>query len=228
MSSQTDGRRLASTLGTLGAAGVSYFALTFLAMHFIQPELNPLDHNGSDYAVGRLGWLMSLGFVVAGTGTLALAAGLYKSLLPGKGVRAAVLLLMLVALGFVGSGVFPTDVPLADGTVGYTFSGKMHAVSGFVLFLSLITVAFVLARVFARDANWQTTATITRWFAWFVPLGFVGAMTAAILHPPGTGGVAGLMQRIFLAPVFAWFILMGVRMRRIESALRGSTGRSAV
>lgn len=211
-------------LGNFGIIGVIYWAATFFVMHFIQPELNPIDHQMSEYANGRLGWLMVAGFVVGGLGVLVLAMGLSKSLKPGKRVRTSVVLTMLAGLGFIGSGVFKTDIPLEDGTVGYTFSGQMHSLAGIVAFLSLIIGSFILAGVFARDPQWQPLARTTQLFAWVILITFLGSLVASIVGPPGTGGVAGLAQRIFVAVMLTWLARIGWHMRQPRAAASSGVG----
>jgi hypothetical protein len=201
-------------LGTLGIVGVVYLAATFFVMHFIQPELNPIDHQMSEYANGRLGWLVVSGDVVGGLGVLALAIGLSRSLKPGKRVRTSVILTSLVGLGFIGSGLFKTDIPLEDGTVGYTFSGQMHTLAGIVAFLSLIVASYMLAGVFVRDPRWQPFARTARLFAWGILITFLGYLAAPIVGAPGTGGIDGLAQRIFVAVVLTWLVWIGWHMRQ--------------
>ncbi len=200
--------RTRRTLGALGIAGILWFALTFLAMHVIQPELDPLRALGSEYANGRLGWLMSLGFVMAGLGTLALAVGLRRSLPDARRIGLATGLLAVAALGFVGSGVFPTDIPLEDGTVGYTFNGKMHAIAGLVLFAPLITAAFLLAGIFRREPGWSVEGRRTRAVAWILLLGFPITLLLVPLQ------VGGLLQRISVSIMLAWLMGLGLWVRR--------------
>lgn len=46
------------------ATTIFFFVVMFIAFLFIQPEFNPLHRYGSEYAVGRMGWLMKLNFYV--------------------------------------------------------------------------------------------------------------------------------------------------------------------
>ena len=92
-------------LGLAAAGGAVVFALAFVAMHFIQPELNPIENWGSDYAFGPGGWVMRLGFIVAGAGALALTLGLKSSLVAGRRKRLSLVLMGLAGIGFIGSGI---------------------------------------------------------------------------------------------------------------------------
>jgi hypothetical protein len=83
-------------LGTLFHVFVWYVAFVF-----IQPELNPLYRYGSQYSLGRMGWLMKLAFFVWGGGMLALALAMAKGLDTAARSRTAII---LFAVG--GAGVF--------------------------------------------------------------------------------------------------------------------------
>jgi hypothetical protein len=201
-------------LGRLGAAGNASFVGIALVMHVVQPEKSPLDTLASQYANGRMGWLMVLGFIVAGVGTIAVAEGLRRSLAPGRWVTASVVLMTLAGVGLIGSGAFAEDVPLADGTVSYTLSGQLHGLFSVVMFVSLIVVAFALSVVFSRDPRWQYFARTTRLFAWAILVLYVVSTGTWLLFPPGTGGIAGLTQRIFGAAFIVWLFLIARRVER--------------
>jgi hypothetical membrane protein len=204
----------AAALGMVGIVGVAAFAAAFAAMHVIQSDLNPIQNFGSDYAFGRGGWLMRLGFVAAGIGTLLITIGLRRSVAAVKRRGLGVVLLGLAGIGFIGSGLFNADPPLADGTTGYTTEGSLHDVAGFLLFLTIIAAGSVLARVFARDPQWHAAMSTTRAFAWLAVVGLVATITASEISDPGTG-ITGLVQRIFVATIVGWLLFLGWRLRRV-------------
>jgi hypothetical protein len=70
-----------------------------VAFVFIQPELNPLYRFGSEYSLGRMGWLMKLALFVWGGGMLALAPAMAKGLDTASCSRTAII---LFAVGGVG------------------------------------------------------------------------------------------------------------------------------
>jgi hypothetical protein len=200
-------------LGTLGVVGALYFTVTVLAMHFIQSDLNPLKRFASEYALGRWGWLMGVAFIVFGLGILALALGLHRSLPTGRRATAAAVLIGIMGIGIVGSGIFPADAPLEDGTVDMTFSGMMHGLFGLFGFLGLIIGSFLLRGVFARDLRWQPLARPARWFAWIIFLGLVAVIVAG-----NTDLLPGLFQRIWLIVMITWLVLLSLRVRQLGSA----------
>ena len=60
-------------------SGVAVFALAILALHFLQPALSPRDEAVSYYVHGRHGWLLTIGLIALGTGSLALTAALVRA-----------------------------------------------------------------------------------------------------------------------------------------------------
>lgn len=137
----------------------------------------------------------------------------------GKRVKASLVCVSLCGLGMIASGVFKTDVPLENGTVGYTFSGKMHAIAGLVMFLSLMVGGFMLTGVFGRDRRWRQFFRTSRLFAWALPFGFVLSLAGSLIHPPGSEtSTAGVTQRIIVSLFLTWFVLIGWQMRQLDSA----------
>ena len=117
------------TLAGIGAASVIYLVLTLIAMHAIQPGLNPATHYVSEYAHGRFGWLVMVAYVAAGAGVMGMAwsAG---SVLSGTRSLMLAICLALVGVGLIASGVTRIDLPAADGSVASTASGMAHELAG--------------------------------------------------------------------------------------------------
>jgi len=223
----TDSARDTTTmLGTVGIVGVAAFASVFAVMHAVQPDLDPVERFGSDYANGKAGWLMQAGILAAAAGTLAVVSGLRRSLVPGKRKRLGVALLFVVGVGFVGSGLFKADPPRPDGTTGYTAEGAVHDLSGMFMFLSLVVGTFVLAGVFRRDPRWREVAPTALIFGALILAGLVVTVAAAEIDPPGSGdgGFAGLSQRLFFTAALTWIGLLGLNVRRLGSAPMAHTG----
>jgi hypothetical membrane protein len=193
--------------------GLAAFAGIVFGLHFLAVDKDPIDLLVSQYANSDFGWLMNVGFGLAGIGVLALSVGLWRSLTRTHLATAAVVLLAVLGIGFAGLGVFPEDVPLADGSVNYTFSGRMHGLSSAVMFTGLIVAVFVLIRVFAEDPRWERFAPTTRNFAWAILALFAASNLASVVTPPGTGGVAGLVQRVFGAVFVVWLFFTARRLR---------------
>jgi hypothetical protein len=209
------GRTSVEALGTISLIGAGWFLASVVVLHVINPPLNPVGHQMSEFALGPTGWVMTVAFLVVGAGIVALGLGLRRSLTPGPRVWAA-WLVTVMGVSFVGVAVFPTDALLADGTTVATFSGQMHALVSAVGSLFLIVGAFVLRGVIARDPRWHPLARVTGWFAVAMVLWFVIGATVNVAF--GAGSYSGVVQRLFWLVLLGWLALMGARLRRLGAA----------
>ena len=195
--------------GVIGVAGVAYFAATFVVLHFVQWGLNPAEHFISEYALGRLGWLVTLAFFVVGVGTLALARGLHRSFEPGELVTTPVALITIAGISFIVLGIFKIDPLLEDGTTAYTPAGISHLVAGLVLFLGLTVGAFVLRGAFAGDARWWGLEEATLRLA-------LGMLVASVVMVAVPQQMVGLAQRALVAIMLTWLAVLGWWMHRLD------------
>jgi len=195
--------------GVIGVAGVAYFVATFVVLHFVQWGLNPAEHFISEYALGRLGWLVTLAFLVVGVGTLALARGLHRSFEPGELVATPVALITIAGISFIVLGIFKIDPLLEDGTTAYTPAGIAHLVAGLVLFLGLVVGAFVLRGVFAGDARWWGLEEATLRLA-------LGMLVASVVMVAVPQQMVGLAQRAVVAIMLTWLAVLGWWMHRLD------------
>jgi hypothetical protein len=201
-------------LASIGAAAVLFLGLTLIAMHAIQPGLNPATHYVSEYAHGQFGWLVMVAYVAAGAGVLGMAwsAG---SVLSGTRSLALAICLALVGVGLIASGVTRIDLPAADGSVASTASGMAHELAGYVLFLGLIPGAFLVAATFRRDPRLSSAARPAWIFAGAIIIAFIVALMSLSLDLIGVG------QRFFLATWLAWLIFVAFQLRSAERPAPG-------
>jgi len=213
-------RSNAGTTRILGtAAMVTYPVQQILVFAFLvlQPG-RPLSDMDSLYALGAWGWLWRAGAIVTGAGIVLLAVGLSRSLASGKRVRLGTTTMTLGGLAVIGTGVFPTDVPLDGGTVGYTMSGVLHFAFGIIAFLALLVTVFALKGVFRRDPRWSFAARPTAWLALWLLAGVVLLFTI----PEGTT-VAGVVQRFVFIPNAVWGVWLAWSLRRIGPKVNKAT-----
>jgi hypothetical protein len=209
------GRPSVEVLGTISLVCTGWFLASVVLLHLINPGLDPVDHQISEYALGPSGWLMTVAFLVVGAGMVALGVGLGRSLTPGPRVW-AVWLIAVTGVFFIGVAWFPTDAPLADGTTATSFSGQMHAFASTVGPLVLVVGAFVLRGVFARDPRWHPLARVTGWFAVAMTLWFLISGTVVVAFGPSS--YTGVVQRLFWLVLLGWLGLIGARLRRLGAA----------
>ena len=194
-----------SIIGTLFYAFVMYVAFAF-----IQPELDPLYRFGSEYSVGRMGWLMKLAFYVWSGGLIALAFAMAKGLDEDSRSTAAIILFAVGALGVFFAGVFDSDLQVLNDKPPPLWveppasdESNLHSWAGMIGLVSLMIGAGIASRRLRLAGKLQSAYHSLRWLSWLTPVLFIAFATYFV-----SIGLAGLGQRIFLALMFAWQVIV--------------------
>lgn len=193
-------RRLANA----AIAGFFLFALILVFFHFVQPELDPLRRFGSEYAAGRMGWLMNMAFFSMSAGLAAMATAIGFTARDSSRSKAAGVLLWISSLGILLSGVFNADLQNAS----VTGTGIAHDLAGFVAFLTLIPAMFVASRSLRTGGVLSGAYSALKVLPWTALVLF-----AALLFYFSANGLVGLGQRIFLGSIFAWLFVTSLGVR---------------
>lgn len=199
-----------AAMARIAMLGSVFFAIVmYVVFVFIQPELNPIHRYGSEYSVGRWGWLMKLAFFVWGGGILALALAMAKGLDTAARSNTAVVLFIVGGVGIFLAGAFDSDLQVLNENPPPlwvepppTEEETIHTTAAFVGLLSLMTGAGFATRRLRRAGRLATEYRTLRWLTWLTPIAFI---TFAVFLVDL--GLAGLGQRIFLALMFAWQII---------------------
>lgn len=186
------------TAAGLSTIGFSMFILIMFAFHFIQPELNPLTRFGSEYVTGRLGWIMNIAFFCFAGGLLSLAYAFNRGLHIRDRLQTGVILFILAAIGILGSGLFNTHLQGEQPTT----AGIIHALSGFLAFLTMIPAMFIFSRRMRIAGYLKGKYRALLYLPWLITLLFLSMMFVF-----ETLNLVGLGQRLFLSAVFYWLIL---------------------
>src|SRR5579859_8202713 len=80
-------------LALVALGGILYFVIAVVLLHVFRPELNPVSHAISNYAIGPFGFLMISAFFTLALSEFALALGLARSLTRSRSVFISELLL---------------------------------------------------------------------------------------------------------------------------------------
>lgn len=210
-----------------GALAGPFFTLIWFLTGLIRANYDQMRHPVSALALGEAGWTQVANFLITGVLTLALAYGLQGALPSRDGSNWVLILLYLVAIGFLGTGFFATD-PLngyPPGTpallIPPTVIGSLHLLFASFIF-GLPMACFVLARLFAAQGehNWALYSRVTA--IAFVII-YLIAM-AGFLQVEGLVNYAGLFQRIAIAIGLAWLTLLPIKLLNSLSTSR-ATGR---
>ncbi|MGI5269883.1 DUF998 domain-containing protein [Nonomuraea sp. CA-218870] len=211
-------RRLA-----LGAvAGPALFTLSWLTLGLISPGYTLFGHRFAGYSpvsqpvsglgLGVTGPYMNAAFVVTGLMLAIGVAGVFR-VAAGPGSRTCAALLGLSGVGQALCGVFTLERMLPH-TLGY------------VLAIGTPVIGFLVAgRHFRRLPGWRRFGT---WLLAGGPLTLVLLVLFFVTFEPTPGGaedgVAGLVQRLGIVEVHAWFAAMGVLAFRDRARARVSVG----
>jgi hypothetical protein len=191
--------KIAALAGIIGPLllGSVITLLTILERDFMLSigwKLNaPLDWP-SGLALGPIGWIMTLTFLVSGILIIVFASGLRLSLLPLRSVGIAIWLLILAGVGMIGL-ISPTDKTIR--TTPKTWHGILHDSSFAAIGLTLMPAMILLGYVFHKDPRWQNLAVYT----W---------ITVALAIP--TFWMKGAAFYIFLAAILLWCEVIAFRL----------------
>ena len=191
----------------IAIGGILYFVVAVVLLHILRPDLNPIRHAVSNYAVGPFGLLMTTAFFMLALSDFALAQGFVRALPNSKRACISVLLLNLAGVGMVVTGIFQGDVKSLHppGTI----TSLIHWSGAGVSFLSLMIAAFLISSCFKTDVRWQ----LFRYSAFVLPVIIVFALVVfgmfAII------GWVGIGERIYIASCVLWLLHVSLQLRSI-------------
>ena len=177
-------RALAAASIALSLIGV----VAVVALHVLRPELAPISHRLSEYAIGRYGGVMTAAFVCVGASLLTLAGAIVGAdrRWCSPVVAAAV---SLAGVGMVVSGVYRTDVSRSGAT-----ADALHSAASGLATLALIGAAVFWTAVASRRAAPVVLAT----------MGLALGAVSPALH---RSRWSGLSQRLLWLTLLAWVIV---------------------
>ncbi|MFE9106199.1 DUF998 domain-containing protein [Actinomadura geliboluensis] len=203
-------RRTAQTSGRLllaGAlAGPLFFASAITQM-LTREGFDITRHPISQLSTGDLGWIQILTFVLAGTGALALAIGIRRTLTEGVGRRALPILVGVFGTGLVAAGVFTMDPEkgFPVGTPGgpaaqMSWHGIAHSAAAVVAFTALAIAAIVMT---VRCARRRAIAPAV-----------LSAVAALVLLVPMSPDHMSIQIAVNGLVAFTWTSVLAMSLRR--------------
>jgi hypothetical protein len=159
----------------------------------------------SGLALGPLGWLQVLNFILFGLALMVFAVGLHRGVAArARGSVIGPMLLMVAGVALVLSA-FKTDPSLSGGP--QTWHGLIHGLAFLLLVLSLLLSFLLLWWSLRRDPRWRGYDLYTIITAvLYVVLFFLSASQWAFY--------------LFLAVVLAWVDVMAIRLRSVAEGSR--------
>jgi hypothetical protein len=180
----------------LAVGGLLAFALTVGLEHVLEPALNPLRHQVSEYANSPSGAVMVLGFALW---AISLSA---TAFLVGRRWRdlPLSLALALAGLGIAIAALFATETVAGELPPGaaLTTTGKLHDLGSGLAALALIGGALIVA-FRARAPVPLRKATL-----WLLPASLILSLALLLTDP----SVGGLRQRLLLLVGCVWQLML--------------------
>jgi hypothetical protein len=198
-------RKQTAGIATMALVGVAYFVVAIIVLHFLRPDLNPIQRPTSEYAVGPYAWLMTSAFFSLSAASWALIIGLYQGVAQPARSRIGLGLLGVWAVGLLIAMLFPTD----PGGVALTITGMIHQSAGPPTFLSLTAGMILVSWRFKQSEKWRPFHRP----ALILSAVFLLAFVATFLSFVTGSGLLGLAQRIALATAVVWISLTATRLR---------------
>jgi len=208
------------TLLTCGIIAPTLFVITFIVEDATRLDgYNPMKHPVSSLAIGDLGWIQTINFLITGLLTVAFATGLRRILKPPRGS----ILIGLVGMGLIGAGFctsdpvygYPINLPLVIAQ--FTVRGHLHDFFSIFVFVCLPIACFKFRKWFMmRQENGLAIYSVIS--AILMLLFFILA-GAAFKQTPGLLEFAGLFQRLSIVSGVLWILVLAVYLRRNEKFL---------
>lgn len=199
--------RQTSWCALVATVGVLYFIMAVVVLHLLRPDLNPVTHAVSNYAVGPFGLLMTSAFFLLALGEFALAWGLARCLTSGRRAVVGVALLNLAALGLVVTGLFSSDVNVPRPPASP--SAVVHWTGAGISFLSLMIAIYLLSGCFKHEARWQAIYRLSYGWSGVIVLALAGYGALSIIDWTGIG------ERIYIATCISWLLFASLRLRAV-------------
>jgi hypothetical membrane protein len=200
--------------GRVAVAGVAVFIVAVLALHLLQPGLDPRKEAVSYYVHGPFGWLLTIGLIALGIGSLCLVFALAQTL-DGRWSGTGRWLVGVWGVGVLLGGVFRADPP-GRWSEPASLPGLIHGNAAMVAFLALPLAAFCLATAFRQDEQWRREAPVLWGLAVAAGTSLVVFMAslAPVFVRPGPPILLGLSERVLLAVYAGWLATVGIGIAR--------------
>jgi hypothetical protein len=194
--------RAVARLSMICLAGVACFVVANAVMHVVQPALSPWNDAVSYYMNGAFGWVLGLGLVALGAGSLALCDALRRGLrpLPKLGIWA----LALWGMGAIAGGLFAPD-PIGSWNRPPSLSGLIHANAAMAAFLAFPVAAL---RLSASVGAFGDTTAVHRllvslaWGSLVTLILFFACLAPVFANRPPL--LLGFVERVLLLFYLGW------------------------
>jgi MFS family permease len=216
--SPTGGSKTIALVSVSTVIGISYALVVVVAVHFLRPDLDPFSSPISRYAVGPYGAFMTSALLLWGLTSLLLTVGLHRSVTPSGWLWGGLLLLVVFAVGLVGAGFFPMDVPFPPenfSPTSFTAAGLIHVLSATVASVCFPFAALLLTKSFQQDERWRVFHRV----AYVLAVANLAACVSFFIVSAVSIGLFGIAQKIFAVFALIWLLLTAMYLHATPHSL---------
>jgi hypothetical protein len=195
-----------------GVVMTPLFFSVIIAQMVTREGFDITKHPISALSLGKLGWIQSVNFVVAGILALLLAIGLRRTLVSSKAGVWAPTLTGVFGVGIILAGLFATDpafgFPLGTPNARpatMSSHAMLHSAGFYTAFTALIATCFVMARRYSAQKD-------TAWARFSIAIGIVTPILI-ILGMSALSSLAGLCFSVGAVLVMGWLSATAWRLR---------------
>lgn len=200
-----------SSVGEQRATGASLAVIILVSagfagvilLHFLRTDLDPVREVMSAYANGSFGLVMTVAFYALGLAAVLLSVRLPRATPRTAVARAVTALLAVGGVGLILAGVFEVERPLIPDTI----EEIIHSNAAIGAFVLLIVAMLLFTIVCRSDPRWRGFFVIA------VSLAAVATVAAAFSPIADKTPLTGIAQRTLGLTVFAWLLLVALRIR---------------
>ncbi|MHA7270133.1 DUF998 domain-containing protein [Arthrobacter sp. HLT1-20] len=196
---------------TAAMAGVGVYVLVDVVLQCLPPHYSVISDAESNLAVGPFGWIMNLNFLGRAVTTGCVIAAINRTGPTSGPRRTGVALLAAGGLCSAALAFFPTDIDAGSGLAVATTVGAVHLYVASAGFLAALAGTLLLTRWIRCVPELARAHRPAFALATIAAVGLASLVLAASLRPD----VLGLAERICLAGILGWVLVVGRAIRRL-------------
>ena len=191
-------------LGSLAGITVPViFYLMTRLMESLQPGYDPIQETLSVLAIGSYGWLETTSFFLLSFLSLVFTIRLYLATNRSISTRIGIISFLLISLGFILVGIFPTGEPGAPQTT----HSIIHSASAGASSVLFAIACFSFAVEFRTNLSWR------KFFLYTLLTGVVAIILIILgIVAPSDWYWEGLHERLLVANAFIWVAVVSIRL----------------
>ncbi|MCX6205789.1 MAG: DUF998 domain-containing protein [Bacteroidetes bacterium] len=189
------------TIAFISIFGLILFLVIVIILHFLRPDKNMLTCFVSEYAVGKVSWLMTIAFFALAFASTLILRDLMRHVTSSN---LGIITLSIFCIGIFLAGIFPTDIPGEQRTI----EGLIH---GFAALIALLNLGISMI---AWGISFKKNYALKKYAGPTVFWGLISLILLTIFIASPIS-LRGLTQRLLLFCDISWLLCVGVKQYQL-------------